>query len=232
MGTARKFKIAKAQIPVFAGDRLVGHVTAVQVEVGVGPDGKLETGVVGVWIDETEQFEMVLASEPPTPGSDPASAVWGHYVKVMEPRKKELDPETRRTINNALKVAEVDECNKAISGNKASSYHQGENKQGRKYNKISHILRGRSGQGPAPARTTRETIDFFLDIAAKSGVESHVPSVDPARVRQAKQDVRDALEFPGDERVVERGMEATRWLEQMGFAVVKDGSSVTFRPPA
>ena len=43
--------------------------------------------------------------------------VWTTYVEVMEPRRRELDPESRRIIRDALKVADVAELKRAIVGN-------------------------------------------------------------------------------------------------------------------
>lgn len=146
--------------------------------------------------------------------SEAIDDVWDEYVRVMEPRRKEAGDEERRIIREALKVATADECKAAIRGCKASAFHMGDNDRRKKYNALSQILKGKRG-----GKTTREQIDMFLEIAARSGVQSRVTSADPARVRQAKRDVLDAYEFPGDENVVARGEESASWLAAQGFKI-------------
>jgi DNA-binding transcriptional ArsR family regulator len=165
----------------------------------------------------------------PAPSDEAAAIerVWACYVEVMEPRSKTLDLQTRKLIRNALKVASADECCGAIRGCKSSDFHMGVNDRRRKYNTISHILKGRMGKD-----TTRERVDFFLDLAAKAGVASDGTSVDPARLSNAKRDVRDAWEFPNDELVVKRGEESEAWLVAQGWRVEReeDGRPVFHRP--
>ena len=156
-----------------------------------------------------------------------ADGIWAHYVETMSPRRKDLDADTRKIIDAALKVATADECKAAISGCAKSAFHMGENDKRRKYNQVSQILKGKRGQA-----TIRERIDFFLDIAEKSGVQSGVPSGGTARIRTAKQDVRDAHEMPGDEHVVRRGREAEEYLTNQGWIIVRtDAGWPTFHPP-
>lgn len=166
--------------------------------------------------------------------SGDVAAVWECYVATMKPRHKEIGEDERKIITAALKVATVTECCGAIRGCEASDFHMARGQyQGRKtYKTLSHILKGKRPSDRLPnGRTVRETLDFFLDIAAKRGLESQVPSVDPARLRAAKQDVRDALTFPGDVHTVERGQRARQWLEGLGFTVTVEGERVTFAPP-
>lgn len=159
---------------------------------------------------------------------DEAAEVWAWYCGVMQPRNRVLDPDTRKIINAALKVATKQECMNAISGCAKSDFHMGKNDRKRKYNQITQILKGKRGQA-----TTRERIDFFLDIAEKSGVQSGVPSGDPGRIRSAKQDVRDAHEMPGDEHVVRRGRESEEYLVGLGWTIKRDETGwPSFLPPA
>ena len=136
---------------------------------------------------------------------DPIEAVWGTYVEVMEPRRRELDPESRRIIRDALKVADVAELKRAIVGNKASNFHQGANDRGKKYNALSQILKGKRG-----GRTTREQIDFFIEIADKSGASNPgLPSADPAKLASAKRWVLTAWEYQGNAQAQAASKEAT-----------------------
>ena len=149
---------------------------------------------------------------------DPIEDVWATYVEVMEPRRRELDPESRRIIRDALKVADVAELKRAIVGNKASSFHQGANDSGKKYNALSQILKGKRG-----GRTTREQIDFFIEIADKSGASNPgLPSVDQAKLASAKRWVLTAWEYPGNAQAQAASKEATEWLQEHGYAVEHD----------
>ncbi len=160
-------------------------------------------------------------------GDKDAERVWAHYVDTMQPRHKALDADTRKIITGALKVATADECCTAISGCAKSDFHMGRNDRNRKYNQITQILKGKRGSA-----TVRERIDFFIDLAEKSGVQSGVPSASNARIQSAKQDVRDAHEMPGDEHVARRGKESEQHLISQGWSIARDDTGwPIFQPP-
>lgn len=169
----------------------------------------------GVAVYTLRGLEVEMATPPenaqdelPVAASDGgASEVWSHYVNVMGPRQTALDAQGRQIIRDALKVASIAECKRAIDGNKASPFHQGENDRRKKYTRLSHVLKGKRG-----VRTTREQIDLFLDIADKADSGSPLTSAPQATINLYKQEVRDATEFPGDRTVVERGEKAAAWL--------------------
>lgn len=184
-------------------------------------------------IDDEEAEEEEAGKTPPTPPRGEVEQVWATYVDLMQPRRKDIDAEGRQIIRAALQVATVNECQGAIAGCRSSSFHMGQNDRGKKYNALGQILKSKRG-----GRTTREQIDFFLDLADKSGAstgsQSGVTSVDPATVRQAKRDVLDAWEFPGDPTVVKRGKESEEWLVEQGWRVEREaeGGQPTFVPPS
>lgn len=139
--------------------------------------------------------------------------VWAHYVEVMKPRQRRLDAGGRAVITAALLDASEDECKGAIDGCAASAFHMGQNEHRRKYNRLTQILKGRT-VGPSP-RTTRETIDFFLDKRLGPGRRS---SATPDEVSRNKRAVLDAHSMPGNVHVAERGKESRAWLrEQEGI---------------
>lgn len=148
---------------------------------------------------------------------DHVADVWAHYVAVMRPRDGGLHPDARRLIREALKCATVTELKRAIDGCASSDFHMGKNDRGRKYNKLPQILKARRGHN----ETTRDRIDFFLDLAEQAGVssglQSGVPSVTRDRISQAKRDIWDALDFPGDIHVQDRGREAEEFLRSVGI---------------
>lgn len=110
--------------------------------------------------------------------------VWAFYVETMKPRRTELDPQTAQVIKDALKVANSEECIGAIRGCSKSSHHMGDNEHGKKYNTISHILRGKRG-----IRTTREQIDLMLTYDDENDSVAR-PSGASAEILAAKRAVR------------------------------------------
>lgn len=184
----------------------------------------------GVEVDSENQRQQVLegSGEPFSPFSKPEGSdakamavnlVWAHYVKVMEPRSDIAGEDARRIIRNALKVATVEECKRAIDGCAASEFHMGKNERQKKYNKIGQILKGR----PRRNETTRDRIDFFLDKADASALGiAEIPSVDAAIVMQKVSEVRHAHRVPDDQEVVERAEQAQEWLQTHGIQTVRD----------
>jgi hypothetical protein len=204
--------------------RLVSVVLDVPDASPASPDAEGKGGYRGVEVQHPEQTSLSSdVGEATTAGGGsgegttlgPIETVWAHYVEVMKPRHKELDEQSRKIIRDALKVATVEECCRAIDGNKASNWHQGQNEKRRKYNKLGQILKGR----PRQNETTRDRIDFFLDLAEKADEARLDSSADRAKVRQAKSAVLAAHEFPGDAQVVSSAEEASRWLRGQGWQI-------------
>lgn len=145
------------------------------------------------------------------------NAVWGAYQSHHHPRRDAPDDEDRKIIRDALAVATVADCIQAIEGCAKSEFHMGKNDKRKKYNQLSQILRGKRGR-----QTTRERIEFFMELAEKGGQQSGVTSASDARVRQARREVLDAYEFPNDEQVAKRGSEAEAWLREQGWKVERE----------
>lgn len=139
--------------------------------------------------------------------------IWACYVQYMTPRQTRAGEDERKIIRAALKVANATECCQAIEGCAASGYHMGDNPRRRKYNKISHILKGKHGR-----KTTREQIDMFLDIREKAVASGTavLTSVDPALVAQRKDDVRRGFRLKGDPDAQRRAEAAEKWLKEHG----------------
>lgn len=160
-------------------------------------------------------------SEPPGgergPGergrSEAADRVWATFVRIMNPASALCGDEERKIVLAALKVATERECIEAIEGCRASGYHMGDNPRGRKYNTISHILRGKRGK-----RTTREQIDMLRDIREKAIASGTavMSSIDPALVGQRKDDVRRGFRLKGDPEAQKRAQAAEQWLKEHG----------------
>lgn len=206
---------------------VIGRLTSLTFET---KGGLLDFGVGGdiggakdpSLTTEQDNDDGGVGEDPRAP--DLIEAVWEHYVAAMKPRNTALDDEARKMIREALKVASVAECIRAIDGCAASDFHMGRNARGRKYNSLSQILKAKRAAGPrATGQTVRERIDFFIDIAEREGAGA-APSADPARVRSAKLEVLDAWLYAGDESVVRRGEEAALWLAEHGIQVLTDPS--------
>lgn len=94
-------------------------------------------------------------------------AVWATYVKSMNPRGRgrELDPEARKLIREALKVADVEELQRAIETCARSDFHMKRGKHktrpGGKYNALAQIIKARRGRN----ETTRSRVEWWLDRA-------------------------------------------------------------------
>lgn len=194
--------------------------------VGLTLDVDASWGIKGADVVVEEQQEEELQLQPPSPNDgDPATAVWATYVEAMEPRDPVLHPAERKLILEALKVATVAECQRAIWGCRKSPFHMGDNSQKKKYNRLSHIIKGKRG-----TRTLREQIDFMLDLADKGGVGdvAHVGSdsaVDPSKLERMKRQVFRAHDLSDSEAAVEQGERAERWLRAHGWVVRRSPDS-------
>ncbi|MDQ1584471.1 MAG: hypothetical protein QOF36_2525 [Microbacteriaceae bacterium] len=157
--------------------------------------------------------------------ADKASLVWATYVEAMEPRDKALHPAERKLINEALKVATVAECQRSIWGCRRSPFHMGDNAKRRKYNRLSHILKGKRG-----VRTLREQIDFMLDLADKHGVGdldatgSEQTVIDPAKLERMKRQVFRAFDMADSAQAAEQAERAEQWLNEHGWQVIRNGN--------
>lgn len=115
------------------------------------------------------------STNPPPPTSpsvkskltEEIEAVWATYVNSMNPRGRgrDLDPEARKLIREALKVADVEELQRAIETCARSDYHMKRGKHktrpGGKYNALAQIIKARRGRN----ETTRSRIEWWLDRA-------------------------------------------------------------------
>lgn len=148
-------------------------------------------------------------------GDQKIREVWDEYVAVHGPRDKALHPQEAQMIRSALRVATVSECKLAIRGNKESGFHQGENERGKKYNRLSHILKGKQGK-----RTLRENIDMFIEVveSARHGVSAE----EATKITRAKREVQVAADMPESVAAQERGQRARVFLMKHGWSVVDD----------
>lgn len=169
--------------------------------------------------------ENPQGNQKETPVSpSPIDEVWATFVEVIKPRQVKLDPAGRKVIADALKVASVAECQVAIRGFALSEWHMGQNPQRKPYRTISYCLRGKVGK-----KTTRETIDGFIDDANAVGIGGAGGVViDGLKLSRSKQDVMKAWSHPLDEFVVSRADEARVWLGEHGHRVIDHGRE---KPP-
>jgi hypothetical protein len=194
-------------------------------EPGLGPCGEPNAQNP----NRTQRGEETTPVVPaPTLLPSPVEEVWATYAKTMKVRRV-MDRDDRQTIVAALKVATVPECQRAIAGCSASDWHMGRDPQtgGRSYKQLTQILKGKRG-----GRTTREQIDFFIEIADKAGIGSEgVVPVDPAKLSRAKQAVMTAWEFPADDHHAAAGALAREWLAEHGVIVEMSGGGLELGRP-
>ena len=170
---------------------------------------------------EPSQKRQVGAASHADAVSHDVEVVWRCYVEAMSPRRLEIDADQRKVIRKALEVASADECCRAILGCASSDFHMGKadasRYQGRpaKYNKLSQILRGRQGR-----ETTRERIDYFIDLHEKSGKGGgNLTSAEVAVMSDAKLAVQRGWRFKDDPEKVAAAERAEAWLVKHGVEV-------------
>lgn len=142
---------------------------------------------------------------PPTP----AGRVWAYYLQTFGRPIRPLPAEEAKIIAEALRAVagREEDLIAAIDGNRASSFHQGDNDRGKKYNSLSQILKGKRG-----GKTTLEQIEMFMAIAEEAAGTGAGSSATPAQIGAAKRAVLDGITYPGDEHVAKRGEDAVAWL--------------------
>lgn len=114
--------------------------------------------------------------------------VWAGYVHWLKPRRTEMDPESRKLIVDALKVAEPAELVACMEACARSDWHQKrgteKNRPGGKYNKLPQIIKARRGR----PETTRSRIEWWLDRLEAMN-EGKSPSMDEnAYVEQVRRE--------------------------------------------
>jgi hypothetical protein len=208
---------------------VLGKVVAITIDVPTPPGPPSTTNVVvSSEVEEnppTPTPQPLFAAPPEEPQEQPVEDVWQTYVRVMNPRRKALDPEERKIIRDALKVATADECKAAIVKCSQSGFHMGQNDRGRKYNSIRQILKGKRG-----TRTTREQIDFMLSLKGSGDV----PSVPRETLHRWMQQMQTRATYPGNALAEQQGAEAEAKLREHGIEAtwvedrVIDGKYPTF----
>lgn len=192
----RRFEINDDGMLVDRHGYVLGRITSITLE-SVGDIG----GPVFSSLNEGSKEEQPIRDggsrgETPARLDNEIREVWRHYCELMQPRDTVLHPAERKLIRDALKVATVDECKTAITGNARSTFHQGQNNRHRRYNKLSHILKAKQGQ-----RTLRENIDFFIDLALEHESPSALTSEGKVKIDRLKDRVRRGIKV--EESVVE-----------------------------
>lgn len=142
---------------------------------GAGLDRACSSGLDRTCSSDEEDAVEEDSENPPPPNqpsvksklTEEIEAVWATYVKSMNPRGRgrELDPEARKLIREALKVADVEELQRAIETCARSDFHMKRGKHktrpGGKYNALAQIIKARRGRN----ETTRSRVEWWLDRA-------------------------------------------------------------------
>jgi hypothetical protein len=99
---------------------------------------------------------------------------WATYVVKMNPRGRgrELQPDDRKILRAVLKVADLEEVERAIVECEASDFHmkreKHKNRPGGKYNSLGKIFKPR----PTKGETWRSRIEWWLDRADERSSDS------------------------------------------------------------
>lgn len=182
-----------------------GHLTSVTLDL---PE-LLPLGTSRGGSSSLEEKETTTELQTPSPKvvlGQAIDRIWKHYVEAMQPRSDEIDSQARGVIRDALAIASEQECLRAIDGCKASPFHMGDNPRGKKYNRITSILKGKHG-----GKTAREQIDMFLDYA--DSAESPRIGMSPGRIVHLKDAITTYVQT-GAER--ERAERARKTLIEAG----------------
>lgn len=162
---------------------------------------------------------------PPEGGTaDNAGLIWERFVAMRERspkqlRNKTLDRQTRRMIERALAVGDVDEWLKGVDAILNSTHHVGENDRQTKYLDPRHIFTA------CTHGTVRQHLDWLLDLPVAG------EKVDPV-IRQARLDVVQAFQMPNSVGARAQGAAAEKLLAAHGWQVVlADGEHPRFVPP-
>lgn len=201
---------------------VLGKVVGLTLDMPVTAVAEMEGGGgkgAGVGVDLQRLEEDHPVSPTNSNSDDPVERIWAVYVETMKPRRAKLDPQARTLIKDALKVAKEAECIGAIRGCRKSRHHMGDNDRGKKYNTISHILRGKRG-----IRTTREQIDLMLSYDEAS-VSGEIPSGVAAEIQAAKRTVRQYAPFANNEHAQQLAKAAMDTLKRYDIT-----TTVTHRP--
>lgn len=165
-------------------------------------------------------IEETSKETPPSPSlPDPVLETFEHWCRVMDHPRSQLEFKRRLVIQNALKVATLDECLRAINGCALSDFHMARSEyNGRaRYDSLSLILRN------------REKIEWFGAMAPQTGdpraAGSGRSSTLDVRIREAKRNVLAAYDLAGSDEAVRKGDESERFLLEQGIRVVRDSES-------
>lgn len=185
---------------------------------GPPPSSPQDGGPSSVQDGQNPQKEPVVEEEQhlsadADPFADRIKQVWA-YWQSKRPSRRSLSDGASKQIRRALKAGyTVEDLAAMIDALLASDWHRE-----RKLQYLSTILATKPG-GP----TFEDQLDQWLERAGRG--RQGVPSASNAKVSQAKRNVLAAWEFPGDERVVERGHVAADWLAQHGFKIEHDDTN-------
>lgn len=155
--------------------RVLGRLTSLTIEAG---NSGLLVGTIGGGVEVLE--EGTSSPKAPSRLDERVEAIWQHFVSIFDSRA-ELNAQRRRVIENALKVATVEECCRAITGLSRSPHHNGQNDQQRKYLDIRYALRGNGQRGESNA----ERIAAMGELATAATPRRERTPVVEGRIREA-----------------------------------------------
>lgn len=149
---------------------------------GAGPDRACSSGQDRTSSSDEEDTKEEDPENPQPPTQQTVKSettqkiesAWDKYVVEMNPRGRgrELQPDDRKILRAVLKVADLEEVEKAIAECQASDFHmkrgKHKNRPGGKYNSLGKIFKPR----PTKGETWRSRIEWWLDRAEERSSNS------------------------------------------------------------
>jgi hypothetical protein len=143
---------------------ILGRVVGLTIDVS-------QRGTIGgsFSLEKTTTVGGGLGEEGPALLPSPIDEVWSTYVEIIRPRRAKLDPDGRRVISDALKVATVPECQRAIVGCSQSDWHMGRSHDARA-DRLFHRDRRQNGRRCGSRRVRRPDKALSMQAGSDDGV--------------------------------------------------------------
>lgn len=169
----------------------------------------------GQTVEEGTQSKSTASSSlRPTPSqleNEAIQRLWETYLKLIPSRRK-LDAKRRRFIRDAFRLVGEGAVEQAFIGLSRSPWHNGDNREGKKYLDVRYAIRGIGDE------SDDERIEKAMTWAAIYAPNRQ--NVDPAKVTRWLEDVRYHVGSPSASGR-QRAVEAWRALRAAGFEVEK-----------
>jgi hypothetical protein len=212
---------------------VVGTIDSISLHLKCPNCGHSWGGIGGEEV-KASQSQRQVKDLPPTPNESEQATllpsattqVWQHYqATVADANRRKLDSARTTCIKRALKVRTVDECCKAIDALAASSWHNGENPDHKRYLDIQYAL-GQKSESP-DARIDKMTATLATVDGSPTGERDALAKFSPETQESIWREVGQIQRWttnPDSRALIGCAEDSRRQLERMGLRVVFDGT--------